>query len=260
MKKISRSDFLKISGLSFGGMLMLPHHSCSGISNKKLTINGFRNYQIVIPANASKIELEASNQLQLHLSLLSKQAPNVVEETEYNGKNGIFIGQSKYAKDNNLSTNMLEEDGYAFKNIGDDFLIHGGTEKGLLFGVYSLLESFGFRKYAADDPLDIPTTINLELPNDIIKVPKINYRTTNYYEGRDLEYADWNKLSSSDSWGLFVHTFEVLVPPEKYGKSNPEYYSLINGERNVVTQLCLTNPDMFDVLVEDLRKRINENA
>ena len=119
--------------------------------------------------------------------------------------------------------------------------------------------SFGFRKYAADDPLDIPSTINLELPNDVIKVPKINYRTTNYYEGRDSEYADWNKLSSSDSWGLFVHTFEVLVPPEKYGESNPEYYSLINGERNVVTQLCLTNQDMFDVLVKDLRKRINEN-
>ena len=60
MKKISRSDFLKISGLSFGGLLMLPHHSCSGISNKKLTINGNNNYQIVIPANASKIEEEVS--------------------------------------------------------------------------------------------------------------------------------------------------------------------------------------------------------
>ena len=191
--------------------------------------------------------------------LLSKQAPNVVKENEYNGKNGIFVGQTNHAKDNNVGADVLEEDGYAFKNIGDDFLIQGGSEKGLLFGVYSLLESFGFRKYAADDPLDIPSTINFELPNDIIKVPKINYRTTNYYEGRDSEYADWNKLSSRDSWGLFVHTFEVLVPPEKYGKSNPEYYSLIDGERNVVTQLCLSNEEMFDVLVTDLRKRINEN-
>ena len=238
---------------------MLPHHSCSGIPNKKLTINGNNNYQIIIPANASKIEEEASLQLKKHLLLLSKQAPNVVKENEYNGENGIFIGKTKRAKNSNVITDALEEDGYAFRNIGDDFLIQGGSEKGLLFGVYSLLESFGFRKYAADDPLDIPDTINFELPNDIIKVPKINYRTTNYYEGRDSEYADWNKLSSSDSWGLFVHTFEVLVPPEKYGKSNPEYYSLIDGERNVVTQLCLSNEEMFDVLVTDLRKRINEN-
>ena len=259
MKKISRSDFLKISGLSLGGILMLPHHSCSGIPNKKLTINGNNNYQIVIPANASKIEEEASLQLKKHLLLLSKQAPNVVKENEYNGKNGIYIGKTKRAKNSNVITDALDEDGYAFRNIGDDFLIQGGSEKGLLFGVYSLLESFGFRKYAADDPLDIPSTINFELPNDITKIPKINYRTTNYYEGRDSEYADWNKLSSRDSWGLFVHTFEVLVPPEKYGKSNPEYYSLIDGERNVVTQLCLSNEEMFDVLVTDLRKRINEN-
>ena len=225
MKNISRAEFLKISSVSIGGILLLPHHSCSGISNKKLIINGISNYQIVIPANASKIEQEASNQLKEHLLLLSSQVPKIVNEADYVGKNGIFIGSTKYAND----TNNLEEDGFAFKNIGNDFFIQGGSEKGLLFGVYSLLESFGFRKYAADDPLDIPTTINLKLPNDIIKVPKINYRTTNYYEGRDSEYADWNKLSSSDSWGLFVHTFEVLVPPEKYGKSNPEYYSLIDG-------------------------------
>ena len=259
MKNISRADFLKISTASVSGILVLPHHSCSGIFNKKLTINGISNYQIVIPNNPSKIEKEASNQLEAHLLLLSKKAPKIINETDYVGKNGIFIGETKYANNKNIDTNNLEEDGFLFKNIGDDFFIQGGSEKGLLYGMYSLLESFGFRKYAADDPLDIPSTINLELPNDVIKVPKINYRTTNYYEGRDSEYADWNKLSSRDSWGLFVHTFEVLVPPEKYGESNPEYYSLINGERNVVTQLCLTNPDMFDVLVKDLRKRINEN-
>ena len=171
MKKISRSDFLKISGLSFGGILMLPHHSCSGISNKKLTINDTNNYQIVIPTNASKIEEEASLQLKKHLLLLSKQAPNVVKENEYNGKNGIFIGQTNHAKKNNVAADALEEDGYVFKNIGDDFLIQGGSEKGLLYGVYSLLESFGFRKYSADDPLDLRDTINFELPNDIIKVP-----------------------------------------------------------------------------------------
>ena len=102
---------------------MLPHHSCSGISNKKLTINGTNNYQIVIPANASKIEEEASLQLKKHLLLLSKRVPNVVKENEYNGKNGIFIGQTNHANNNNVAADALEEDGYVFKNIGNDFLI-----------------------------------------------------------------------------------------------------------------------------------------
>ena len=92
MNKISRSEFLKISSASIGGILLLPHHSCSGISNKNLTINGISNYQIVIPNNPSKIEQEASNQLEAHLLLLSKKAPKIINETEYVGKNGIFIG------------------------------------------------------------------------------------------------------------------------------------------------------------------------
>ena len=144
MKNITRADFLKISSAAIGGILLLPHHSCSGILNKKLIINGISNYQIVIPNNPSKIEKEASSQLEAHLLLLSKKAPKIINETEYVGKNGIFIGETKYANNNNIDTNTLEEDGFVFQNIGDDFFIQGGSEKGLLFGVYSLLESYGF--------------------------------------------------------------------------------------------------------------------
>jgi len=96
VNKISRAEFLKISSASIGGILLLPHHSCSGISNKKLTINGISNYQIVIPNKPSKIEKEASNQLKEHLLMLSSKAPKIVNETEYVGKNGIFIGKTKY--------------------------------------------------------------------------------------------------------------------------------------------------------------------
>ena len=86
----------------------------------------------------------------------------------------------------------------------------------------AVLESFGFKKYSADDPIKLPETTEFDLPKSSVKIPAINYRTTNYYDARDEEYASWNKLSSRDSWGLFVHTYEVLVPPEKYGKTNPE--------------------------------------
>ena len=51
--------------------------------------------------------------------------------------------------------------------------------------------------------------------------------------------------------GSVVHTYEVLVPPEKYGKTNPEYYSLIDGKRNPVTQLCLSNPDVLTLVVQN---------
>lgn len=48
----------------------------------------------------------------------------------------------------------------------------------------------------------------------------------------------------------FVHTFNQLVPADKYFKSHPEYYSEIGGIRkteNFGTQLCLTNPAVVKI-------------
>ena len=256
---MKRSEFIKTSGLVFGGLMILPNQSCSTNKNKHVFINSKSDYSIVIPSNPSEIETEASNQLKNYLSMISKQPPSIILESNYSGNNAIFLGETQYAKNNDVSSTKLFEDGYILENRGNNLLILGGTEKGLLYGVLSLLESFGFKKYSADDPIKLPETTEFDLPKSSVKIPAINYRTTNYYDARDEEYASWNKLSSRDSWGLFVHTYEVLVPPEKYGKTNPEYYSLIDGKRNPVTQLCLSNPDVLTLVVSELKKRIKEN-
>ena len=55
--------------------------------------------------------------------------------------------------------------------------------------------------------------------------------------------------------GFFVHTFSRLVPPEKYFKDHPEYFSLVNGKRqNGYAQLCCTNPDVIRICTEEIRK------
>jgi hypothetical protein len=49
-----------------------------------------------------------------------------------------------------------------------------------------------------------------------------------------------------------------LVPPEKYRETHPEYYALVNGRRQPSAQLCLTNEKVFEILVENLRKAMEE--
>ena len=56
-------------------------------------------------------------------------------------------------------------------------------------------------------------------------------------------------------WG--VHTFYGLVPPEKYFATHPEYYSLIDGKRtHDRAQLCLTNPELLRITVENIKETI----
>ena len=65
---MKRSEFIKTSGLVFGGLMILPNQSCSSNKNKHVFINSKSDYSIVIPSNPSEIETEASNQLKNYLS------------------------------------------------------------------------------------------------------------------------------------------------------------------------------------------------
>jgi hypothetical protein len=57
---------------------------------------------------------------------------------------------------------------------------------------------------------------------------------------------------------MWVHTFNELVPPQVYYESHPEYYSMVKGKR-LPTQLCLTNPTVLEITVQNLRKKIAQN-
>ncbi len=258
---ISRSNFIKTSGIMLGGIAILPNYACSGnlMSNDKLIIEGRTDYTIVLPTKAGSIEKEAAKQLQQYLSKMSNVALPIVAEGEHKGKTALYVGNTDYAKARDIDFEQLKKDGYTFKRFDNNFVIAGGSESGVLYGVYSLLESIGFRKYTSDNDVQIPKGNEIALAKNDVIVPIVKYRTTSYYDGRNPEYASWHKLSSRDTWGLFVHTFEVLVPPKEYGKTHPEYFSLINGKRNPVTQLCLSNEEVFDTLVTELKKRIAKN-
>jgi hypothetical protein len=221
-----------------------------------LKINDKTGYQIVIPSQADSIEIKAARQLQYYLFEMSDDTLSIVEEKDYTGKNAIFLGQTAYAKSLNILFDELKEDGYAYKNTGNNFIIAGGNRGGVLYGVYDFLESIGCRKYTSSYTY-IPSKKSIQLPNDTVFIPQIIYRTTSYRDTRNPEYADWHKLSSRNEWGLFVHTFNTLVPPSEYLETHPEYYSLREGKR-LPTQLCLSNPEVVDVLIKNLKKEIDK--
>ena len=63
------------------------------------------------------------------------------------------------------------------------------------------------------------------------------------------------------------HTYYAAVPQQKYGRTHPEYYALIDGERRNADwtkeaqgghHLCSSNPDVKRLLVEYTQKRFDE--
>jgi len=105
-------------------------------------------------------------------------------------------------------------------------------------------------------------------PINETKIPVLEYREPFVMDCFDGDWCARNRVNSSAGSldarhggkvrfgnGMFVHTFNRLMPPETYFDAHPEYYSEVGGKRiRERTQLCCTNEDVVRICTEEMRK------
>jgi hypothetical protein len=264
---------IKIALLSI--LTLFSLHSFSQKKSKKnkipeeqivLAENNSSRYAILLPAHATMYEKQAATVLQNYLMQISGAALPIITADKYRSSYEIVLGQNERLDELNTNINYqtLKEDGFAIKTDSSRLIIAGGNEKGTLYGVYTFLENYlGCRMYTPTVKI-IPTKPQITLPkiNDQ-QVPVIGFRDTHYRATWDAEYTDWHKLDHAPDgertdWGMWVHTFNELVPPQVYYQSHPEYFAMVKGTR-LPTQLCLANPAVLEITIQNLRKKIAQN-
>jgi hypothetical protein len=113
--------------------------------------------------------------------------------------------------------------------------------------------------YAPNEEL-IPhkTTITLPILSELEK-PVNNIRIVNGdLTQQNQQYRDWHRLNDHNeefAKGYYVHTFNRLVPWETYFEKHPEYFALM-GNKRIIDQLCLTNPDVYDLTIKTLKEEM----
>ncbi len=255
--------------LALGGLC------CTCCSADAAAITGDR-YDIVIPDQASSSERTAALELSMYLGRVTGDRFAVVEESNRAAdRKGIFVGQCEYTR----KTGRVDYAKLGLEGIrifaDNGHLVLTGDRRGVLYAVYEFLERYTGCRWFAEECIVVPKMKKLELPAvDLTYIPPLEYRDTDYlciYSQPRLIVA--NRLNGSyafrrirNEWGGayqykgFVHTFNQLVPPEKYGKEHPEYFSEINGKRKTEgrTQLCLTNPDVLAIVIREVKNRLRE--
>ena len=69
-----------------------------------------------------------------------------------------------------------------------------------------------------------------------------------------------SSVGGKTKWFNFHHSFSDLVNPNEYFDKHPEYFSMIDGKRiKEHTELCLSNPDVFNIALNRVRKWIEDN-
>jgi hypothetical protein len=247
---------------------------------QSLTIvkNGISKSRIIIPSKPTVTEIQAAKVLQDYIERISGAILPIAGDGVKQQVGEILIGNVNRAALNNVPKKKLDKDGIFIKADGKNLLITGGTDKGILYAVYSFLENYmGCRKYSSKVTY-VPKRKTIVLPqiNDM-QLPAFSYRENFYRDATDPEYQLWHKLDShvgpnKSEWGYWVHTFAGLLSPKEYGDSHPEYFSFYDGKRHAGTvpswdgaglqpeaQLCLTNPDVLEIVCKNLQAAINKN-
>ena len=127
-----------------------------------------------------------------------------------------------------------------------------------------------YRCFTKDvDTIDTFSVLKIEL-GEIKEEPAFECRDAYFRNAFNGEFASKNRLNASlcdlsvakggrMKWFNFHHSFRDLVPEDIYFDTHPEYFSERDGKRERDTQLCLTNPEVYEIAERSLRGWIKNN-
>jgi hypothetical protein len=252
--------YLTICLVIFSGIF--SSYSESGI---KLVENNSSKYNIVISAQPTEVEKHSAEELQKYLNEMTGVKLNIINDSEPETQYEILIGRNNRLQKLNLNINFdsLALDGFTIRTVGDKLVIAGGSKKGTLYGIYTFLDKYLGCKMYTPDAFYIPKKSAITVPEiNLTEIPEILYRELHLPSARSSQlFCDWHMLNHYSErekyYGTFVHTFFKYLSPGQYFKNHPEYFSEINGIR-VPQQLCLSNPDVYKIVLDSLKHRMKE--
>jgi hypothetical protein len=238
-------------------------------SELRIVRNGEPIVDILVPGNPSAGELMAAQDLSDYIKKMTGAKLRVVRETEnVKDKNIISVGRTRLARDAGITERL--------KNLsGDSFLVRcqpergqlyllGNSDLGTLFSVFHLLKYyFGVRWFLPDELGQVvPKGRDLMLAAaDAVHQADIPMRDVGSRRATSWSLFNGSNVNVDEEMGVHFykqgHTFFDFLPPDRYYKKHPEYFSLVRGQRKP-KQLCTSNQDVIREVVRNISLLIAE--
>jgi len=240
--------------------------------------NGQSEYEIVFSLSGdgpSASERRAVEELQTYIEAVTGArlpiAGGVDSEEE---RPSIVLGAGPAAESLGVKPSEadLGEQGYVMRTVGPHLVIAGTGEAGTMYGVYAFIERYLGVRWYAPGVTEIPALETLPLPEvDELVHPAFAWRHTSYaWPGGDADFRAHVRDNSGSggpdhpqgiqyNFDGTCHTYFRFISPGEYFDEHPEYFSEIGGVRRAEeTQLCLTNPDVLEIVTEKMLQRMAE--
>jgi hypothetical protein len=240
----------------------------------RLSVKEIKGWTIVVAPDAIPSEQHAALFFQKTFSDIAGVVLPIAS-TPNEKKGGIFIGPAA-GSGAKVDLSELGQEDLWIKVDQRAIVIAGGRPRGTLYGVYEFFERYLGVRFLTFDHTYLPQSASRgSLPCEEFSYhPPYSYRCSYYAENytyrefssrlRVNTWTDLDSLGGSTHEHLISHTFYQQVPVEKYGKTHPEYFALVNGVRLVPTgraaggpQLCVSNPAIMDIVTDSVLSQLD---
>ena len=216
---------------------------------------------IIIADTPADIDTIAANELKLHLDQITGGNFEIKKESEISAEAcAIHIGNTKKAKANlkNFDSKTAKFDSLIIKTIGKNLYLNGHYKRGSYYAVCEFLErNLGVRWWTNEESY-IPNKPSINIENiDYTYAPKFISRTSGYINVSGKVFNARHKntgfapriynIKHGDTYSVGCHSYYKVLPPEKYFKDHPEWYSYSAKTKKRLhehAQLCLSNDEM----------------
>ena len=233
---------------------------------------------VVIRRDASPSERYAAEELVRYVEKMTSVRLPVIDDAQPLPARAVILGMTRHTSAlaaGASATRELGEEGFRLLAVPPHLLVIGSHKRGVLYGAYELLETYGGVGWFASWHEVVPRRDVFSVPGglDDTQTPTFVFRNPSWVDVR--HHADFavRCRMNGESRGMqprhggsalrFVrylgsaHTFDRLLPCAKWFARHPEYFSEVNGaRRDGRTQLCLTNPDVLRLVVSNVLAHI----
>lgn len=167
----------------------------------QLAHGGHTSYRIYVNSGDDAVVRQAASELSSYLGSITSARFDIVAagQPPSNG-NLIVVGRNNpvAARARTIDYDLLSDDGFALRTIGESVLIAGASSRGTLYGAYWFLDRLlGVRWFAADYTV-IPDAPDLAVPAQLLNgdhVPRFRFRMLEAGDANDAAYRQHNMLN-----------------------------------------------------------------
>ncbi len=244
-----------------------------------LVRNGKASGAIVIPGGAAEAVRAAATELQTYVQKISQARLPIHTEAQPKGIHCIYLTRAA----------DLPREAFRIKTADGNLTLAASDDAGIQFAVYTFLEDYlGVRWFWPGELGEVvPRQRSIVIGSiNLTQQPDFKWRnrgpggalwgaSTGPTEMRarerllgvsarhQAEVALWEKHNKWGGMKIYGgHSLGEIFPPQKYARTHPDYYALVNGKRAVPGpdydykhggQVCTTNPGVIRATVEWVR-------